>query len=333
MESSTKKVKVSKLTRQCSRCELPIGADSQYCFFHELQSEPLQAKKNTSGFGQFGLPRDVIRLIWSKVFDMQSFDDTRDMIQSKNFLPDLIDALEYDQNIWRKWWHEDFFDFAHEIGPDLPDWTTDSSNPWKKYYMHCRFLRVGLTKIVLYCIGSSNVCNPDNMQRVSKYGIADLIKCQSCEVSGDIHYDYALDGTEKWGSIDKNIINFFKGRGPRCSKHNTMIRMFNILKRLRAFNFNKSTRENSKYYLAACLQIGHSTKTLWTFQSMLCWFLASYYQTKSVKIQYLTAEVWEYVGRQNLLDSDGKFGHLLNSQSIPYISKRLKSDPVKIKQK
>lgn len=331
METHSKKHKPTPFGSKCSWCNIPIPTGDSTCYYHEDSPKKLKQKKLKMGFSKFGVSRDVKRLIWSKVIHSQSFDDTRDMLSSEHYLPDLVDVLKKDTAIWQKWWYEDFPDYSRDIGDQLPYWTRDSKNPWLKYYLMSRFLRVGTTKTFLHIIRNSiqyattkqdYTIDRSTMSLIKNYGLFDLARSDCCRISGDIHDEYALNGTEKWLSITRSIVApFYDGIVFRqCS----VSRMWKLLAELNIFHPGNVTSKNSRYYTALGEEVGHSISTLWTFQSMLCWYMMSHYmQLPKSKSELEILEIRTYCLLQQIFNANGEFEHLLKSDSVPYISRDL----------
>lgn len=114
----------------------------------------LAVKKDRMGFRRFGVPRDIIRMIWNFVFESERFHCILMYSDVDKPLPDLFDALLFNQNIWRTWWNKDFPDFVRDLGTnELPEWALQSTNnPWRKYYLHSRFLRMGMGRLGMWLI-------------------------------------------------------------------------------------------------------------------------------------------------------------------------------------
>ena len=174
MEGVEKRSRVARLDGKCKECWLPIEEDETLCFFHfesqkagkaaryemveklRLQNKDalFKQKRENMGFRRFGLPRDIIRKIWNFVFEAERFHEILFYAYANDPLPDLFDALLFNKEIWQKWWMEDFPDFVEDLGTsELPDWALQSTtNPWRKYYLHSRFLRMGMGRLGMWVV-------------------------------------------------------------------------------------------------------------------------------------------------------------------------------------
>ncbi len=193
MEGTEKRNRVARLAGKCRECHLPIEEGDTLCFFHtevhriadELKREmekSLKSQKNKAaifdqkkermGFRKFGLPRDIVRMIWNFVFESSRFYEVLVHCDANDPLPDVFDALLFNKNIWQKWWMEDFSDFGYDLSSyELPTWAVKSTNsPWRKYYLHSRFLRIGMGRLGMWLVRQKI---SDRQFEDLKYGFGD----------------------------------------------------------------------------------------------------------------------------------------------------------------